>query len=127
MTTFNNRMTGEQSSFVPATETVEEWKARYLKELDEKKAEASDLADQVLKEILETVEVNKESLVDALCNQFFSYFHDEWDTDDWDSNVQEERERLEQYTLKQLIELVDLEDDPDYGPTTVEEFIATWI
>ena len=90
--------------------------------------EAFDLADEVFKKKLETVEVNKESLIDALCNQFFSYNHDEWDTDDWDSNVQEEREMLEQYTLKQLIEHeVTLEKDPDDGPTTVKEFIATWI
>jgi len=35
---FSNRMTGKADSFKPATETVEEWKARFLREQDEKKA-----------------------------------------------------------------------------------------
>ena len=127
MTNFNNRMTGQQSSFVPATETVEEWKARYLKELTDKQKSDREKRELEHQERVRTMVVTKELLVDALCNQYFSLCHDEWDTDEWDKKVEEERKELETLTLEQLIEHeVQLEKNSDYGPTTIEEFIALW-
>ena len=127
MTTFNNRMTGEQSSFVPATETVEEWKARYLNQLAEKAKADEEKWESEYQEELKKIVVTKESVINALCNQYFSLCHDEWDTDEWDKKVEEERKELETLTLEQLIEHeVQLEKNSDYGPTTIEEFIALW-
>ena len=52
MTNFNNRMTGQQSSFVPATETVEEWKARYLKELAVKKQQNRNEIEDEMRQLV---------------------------------------------------------------------------
>lgn len=76
---------------------------------------------------MKTMEITKERLMHAICNQYHALSHQNQQSRNWTTSPDQLKKRLENLTLEQLItDEVHLENNPEFGPTTIEGFIGWW-